>query len=338
MVGQEIIEQEDLEQEDLEQEESEKEIDPFEEYRQRMLDQEIATEEEGGEFFTDTSFGKVKVDLPTGHESLFSYAEEVDQRETGAKKRGGTVEQQIRTGKQEMAANERAFADARNAEEILRRLQESGQLLLADVRSPKLPQEGLQFIIPDHLKHSVRKAFERLGYVAEKIEDGGVVIRVGTTAYTFLTAKQAEKYKEGDEDYLDDDEHSDSGGEGRSTKAVKNKLKGRRPKQSAKQAGGKPTGAKGRKTTSDKTDIENALTEIKPNDVGISEINILPPSGGASLDSKAATIGTKTENVPDSSIDTGSGSGADLGASTGTGGLEGGGAAAGGTAAGGGGG
>lgn len=216
-------------------------IDPLEQIRQKMAEQQIPVTEKDGEFFTESSAGKINVEIPDQNETLFSQAKEVEERESKIKKEledsNAPVEVQIETGRKTMRENKQAFTEAQDIQNIINQLSAEGKILTAQnydiANNQDITQSGLHFIISPEALKNVEQAAKKLGYNVSIIPGKGITINSAFATYTFLTGKnlegaQNQSAPENEEDSYDDEEENKeqkaSGLKQKKTRKTKNKL------------------------------------------------------------------------------------------------------------------
>jgi len=201
---------------EIEQEKSEFkeeiEINPLEQKRQQMAEQQIPVIEKNGIFFTESPVGEVPVEIPDQHETLFSQAQEIESRESEVKQQlkdsNAPVEKQIAVGKKTIKENEQAFAEAKDIQEIINQLIASGEILTVQgydiAKNPDITKNGLHFIVSTESLKMIEEAAKKLGYSIDKIPDKGITISSSFATYTFLTEKGIKEITEEDYDYEDE--------------------------------------------------------------------------------------------------------------------------------------
>jgi len=217
-------------------------VPTIEKTRQRMARQKVPVTENGQEFFSwiQGVEGEVRVDEPTPFDTYFDYAHKVTDREQTAKQslQGRPVQEQIAGGREVMAKNTAAFAEARSVQEILDQLLGQGQLLMVsrNIGGKDLPPDSLRYILPSaEVLKQVQETCASLGYSIKKVGNALVVQGDSTKLVFFASQREVEKLavqaEEYDSDYYDDEEsrESDLGvttGDGKNKKLSKGLAKG----------------------------------------------------------------------------------------------------------------
>ncbi|MDX9892941.1 MAG: hypothetical protein RB292_00815 [Patescibacteria group bacterium] len=211
--------------------------DYWDDYTRQMRSHNIGVVERDGGFYVDTPEGEAAVRLPVSHEAMLDQAERVGQRESLVKARL-TSEQAplaawVQEGRKQMEQNQSAFAEAKNAEDIMRELTRQGNLLVAENIVGKLrgfPDQAKRFVIPSNVISEVASAFEKLGYYVKRVSGKGIFVQGDFAAYAFLNADKVEQGNLAEEMIDDDGDDAGDGSSGRDgkkgkpTQAMKGKL------------------------------------------------------------------------------------------------------------------
>ena len=166
-----------------------------ESFEQQLAQIDIATEQRGDDFFTESELGDIAVRPPYENEAIIFGADQTAQRETEVKesieKGELSGEETLTAARREVVKTEQVLEEATTADKIIDKLRADGKLLVANrsaFESGDVPADGLHFVISKNQAAEIRQAFSDLGFTVDTVGNQAVVANGLFSKYTFIFA------------------------------------------------------------------------------------------------------------------------------------------------------